>query len=110
MVDLTGGMMNDAATAVALTEMNGKLELVLQGMNHQTELMQRNRADATKDIAECQADIVATNARCDGLSTRCDTLEKINEQYKATVKTVAVIASLSGTAFGVAATVLSKFI
>lgn len=104
MVHAIGDNMSEETTvAVALTKVDGKLEQIQQSLAHQTELMGRNREDAIRDIAGCRADIVK-------LEARCDVLEKINEQTKATVRTVTLIAGALGTILGIGGTLIAKFI
>lgn len=111
MVHLTGdGMSEETAVAVALTKVDSKLELIQQSLVHQTELMSRNRDDASRDIAACKEDIAAFKDDITKVEARCDLLERINEQTKATVRTVTVIAGIAGTMLGVAASVATKFI
>lgn len=95
--------MNDAATAVALTEMNGKLEQVLQGQQHQTEIMSRNREDASRDIQACQKDILQ-------LEERTTLLEKLEEQRKGATRLLTVIVGITGTLLGLAISLATKLI
>lgn len=109
MVQFSGDTpMSDAATAVALTEMNGKLEQVLQGMAHQTELMSRNREDAQRDIAACRTEIAELKVEQAATDARCDVLEKAEEGRKAQARLLTIIVGITGTILGIAVSVATK--
>lgn len=101
-------MSEETAVAVALTRMDGKLDQIQDKINHQTEIMGRNREDAVRDVQTLQAELTELQEKTTKLDGRVLKLEKENEQRVGMVRVLTIIAGVAGTLAGLAVGIISK--